>query len=90
MTEKRKDGGGKAPQKSADAGKIPATGRRKKCLSCGRPMDARYRPLCSRRSAELDLGRWFTEDYRIPTQEPAEGDEEPDGDGEQDPRADPS
>ena len=90
MTEKRKVGGGKAPKIKAEAGKIPAAGQRRKCLACGKPMDARYRPFCSRRCTELDLGRWFTEDYRIPTQEPAEGDEEPDGDSEQDPLADPS
>ncbi len=89
MTGKRKDGGGKAPKIKAEAGKIPASGQRKKCLACGKPMDTRYRPFCSRRCAELDLGRWFTEGYRIPTQEPAEGDQEPDGDSEQDPQADP-
>ena len=54
-----------------------------RCSMCGRPAVARYRPFCSRRCANLDLGRWLNEDYRIPTNEaPGEGDMEADREAE--------
>jgi endogenous inhibitor of DNA gyrase (YacG/DUF329 family) len=40
-----------------------------KCARCGQPVLARYRPFCSQRCAEIDLGSWFTERYRVPTNE---------------------
>lgn len=36
------------------------------CPSCGRPTEEKYRPFCSPRCKDVDLGRWFTESYRIP------------------------
>lgn len=39
------------------------------CPVCGKPAEAAYRPFCSRRCADVDLGRWFNEDYRIPAVE---------------------
>ena len=42
---------------------------RKPCPICGKPAEPLYRPFCSRRCADVDLGRWFTEGYRIPTVE---------------------
>ena len=36
------------------------------CPICGKPTAADYRPFCSRRCADVDLGRWLTESYRIP------------------------
>lgn len=36
------------------------------CPVCGRPGDAAYRPFCSRRCADVDLGRWLTGRYAIP------------------------
>jgi uncharacterized protein len=41
------------------------------CPICGKAADPSYRPFCSRRCADVDLGRWLTESYRIP----AKGDE---------------
>jgi endogenous inhibitor of DNA gyrase (YacG/DUF329 family) len=37
-----------------------------------------YRPFCSRRCADIDLGRWFGEEYRIPvpTQDPSAADDD--------------
>ena len=94
MTEKRNDGGGQGARKSAEVRKFAAAGRNRKCPGCGKPADIGYRPFCSKRCAELDLGRWFREDYRIATQEQPEGGEETDADAdtdsEQDPRSDPS
>lgn len=44
-----------------------------KCPICFRRLDdhieARLRPFCSRRCADVDLGRWLTETYRVPTTE---------------------
>ncbi|MCX7286717.1 MAG: DNA gyrase inhibitor YacG [Rhodobacterales bacterium] len=36
------------------------------CPICGKPVASDYRPFCSRRCADVDLGRWLTESYRIP------------------------
>lgn len=44
------------------------------CVICGKPVVARYRPFCSTRCADLDLGRWLTESYRLPTNESPEDD----------------
>lgn len=40
-----------------------------KCPTCGKPAVADCRPFCSERCANIDLGRWFNGDYRIPTNE---------------------
>ena len=48
------------------------------CPICGKERVARYRPFCSARCAEIDLGHWFTGRYAIPAEEPPEGfDDEP-------------
>ena len=53
------------------------------CPVCGKPAAAAYRPFCSRRCADVDLGRWFNEDYRIPAEETdEEADTKGDSDGE--------
>lgn len=39
------------------------------CPVCGKPTEAACRPFCSRRCADVDLGRWLTESYRIPAEE---------------------
>ena len=36
------------------------------CPICRKPADPRYRPFCSRRCADIDLGRWLTGSYVIP------------------------
>ncbi|HJU20309.1 MAG TPA: DNA gyrase inhibitor YacG [Stellaceae bacterium] len=47
------------------------------CPLCGKPAHPRHRPFCSRRCAEIDLGRWLKGTYRIPDEEPTdEGEEE--------------
>ncbi len=42
------------------------------CPICGKPESAATRPFCSKRCANLDLGRWLKGDYRIPTEEQPE------------------
>ena len=49
-----------------------------KCPICGKPTEPAYRPFCSKRCADIDLGRWLKEGYRIETEE-APTDEEPGG-----------
>lgn len=47
-----------------------------KCPVCGKPADAqKYRPFCSKRCADVDLGRWFKESYRVPTDEAPQDEE---------------
>jgi hypothetical protein len=36
------------------------------CPICRKPADARYRPFCSKRCADVDLQRWFSGGYAIP------------------------
>jgi hypothetical protein len=43
------------------------------CPTCRAPRVARYRPFCSARCAEIDLGRWFNESYSVPDEAPPEG-----------------
>lgn len=47
------------------------------CPACGRSVEwrpeSRYRPFCSERCKQIDLGAWANEEYRVTVQEdPAE------------------
>ena len=53
------------------------------CPVCKKPTAREYRPFCSRRCADLDLGRWLNGSYAIATEEPAEGDPDAARDGDQ-------
>jgi uncharacterized protein len=46
------------------------------CPICHRRTDPAYRPFCSRRCADVDLGKWLTGGYAIP----AADDDAPDDD----------
>ena len=35
------------------------------CPICGKPVEAKFRPFCSTRCQQIDLGRWLGENYRI-------------------------
>ena len=55
-------------------------GTKRTCPNCGKPATGAYRPFCSRRCQQLDLGLWLDGSYRIPTDEaPSEGEAGPDG-----------
>lgn len=54
-------------------------GGRRKCPICSAPAVHRYRPFCSQRCADIDLGRWVKGNYAIPT------DEAPDAEAPADP-----
>lgn len=46
------------------------------CPICGKPAVAAYAPFCSRRCADIDLGRWLKGGYAIPARETESVDEE--------------
>ena len=46
-----------------------------KCPICGKELeDNKYRPFCSKRCADIDLGNWFNEKYRFEATEIDEDD----------------
>ena len=44
----------------------PAAETPAKCPICGKPGQPTYAPFCSRRCADIDLGRWLKGGYAIP------------------------
>ncbi|GGF46668.1 hypothetical protein GCM10011611_61330 [Aliidongia dinghuensis] len=44
-------------------------GAAKPCPICGEPADVLFKPFCSKRCTQIDLHRWFGENYRIETGE---------------------
>jgi len=39
-----------------------------RCPNCRRDTAPKYRPFCSRRCADVDLARWMSGGYSIPSQ----------------------
>lgn len=56
----------KADKEATEGEVIPLIRKKRRCPTCGRPGVADYRPFCSKRCADVDLGRWLKEGYRIP------------------------
>ena len=52
---------------------VPLRGRR--CPICKKPADSSIKPFCSKRCADVDLGRWLGESYRIETNNVPDEDE---------------
>ncbi len=48
------------------------------CPICQKPTEKAYRPFCSKRCADVDLGRWFNGSYAVPTEDAAIGLDEDD------------
>jgi len=46
------------------------------CPICGKDPAEKYRPFCSRRCADLDLGRWLKGAYAIPAEAIDEDDDD--------------
>jgi endogenous inhibitor of DNA gyrase (YacG/DUF329 family) len=40
-----------------------------RCPECTKPAQLEYRPFCSKRCADIDLGRWIKGQYAIPVVE---------------------
>jgi len=36
------------------------------CAICGKPVEQRFKPFCSKRCADVDLNRWLSGRYVIP------------------------
>jgi endogenous inhibitor of DNA gyrase (YacG/DUF329 family) len=57
------------------------TAKTVKCPTCGKPVpwvaESRYRPFCSERCKQIDLGAWAEEKYVIPGSTPV-SDQDPD------------
>lgn len=47
----------------------PARPKAEPCPICRKPALAGFTPFCSARCADIDLGRWLTDRYAIPTPE---------------------
>lgn len=45
------------------------------CPICKKATDPKYRPFCSRRCADVDLGRWLNGSYGVPSDDPDDMDE---------------
>jgi endogenous inhibitor of DNA gyrase (YacG/DUF329 family) len=47
-----------------------------KCPICKKPSVEEFKPFCSKRCAEVDLGRWLTQSYALPEKIRDEDEEE--------------
>ena len=48
-----------------------------RCPICNKPMEAAFKPFCSKRCADIDLHKWLNEGYAVPAEEDDEpGDDE--------------
>ena len=54
----------------------------RKCPICGKPAVQASRPFCSERCRKIDLDRWRTEAYRVPSEEAPDPDAPPPQDQE--------
>jgi hypothetical protein len=63
----------------AASGKTPGP-----CPICTEAGVAKFRPFCSKRCADIDLGRWFNESYAVPAVEPPDEWDMPDAGGDPD------
>ncbi|MEO1329224.1 MAG: DNA gyrase inhibitor YacG [Pseudomonadota bacterium] len=54
----------------------PEPAPRGRCPICEKAPDPEYRPFCSRRCADVDLGRWMTGGYAAPAEEADDPDAE--------------
>jgi len=52
------------------------------CPICQRPADPAYEPFCSKRCADVDLQRWFAGVYRVPGEDQADAEPDPQPDDE--------
>ncbi|MGR3464059.1 DNA gyrase inhibitor YacG [Limimaricola sp.] len=45
------------------------------CPICGKETVQSYRPFCSKRCADVDLARWLSGGYAVPSQDPDDAEE---------------
>ena len=56
---------------------MPEPKRAPLCPVCGKPAAEATSPFCGRRCADVDLGRWFTGQYRVPAADDDEAEDDP-------------
>ena len=58
----------KPADKAPGGGRGKRDGKRRtaRCALCGKPVVESFRPFCSKRCAEIDLGRWLKGAYSVP------------------------
>lgn len=59
----------KETQATAPVGPRERAAARKGCATCGAPVTAQFRPFCSKRCADIDLGRWLLGSYATPAED---------------------
>ena len=81
MTGRPIDPANDNPAPDAEANPSPAAEAKlaRPCAICGKPQVERYKPFCSKRCADVDLGRWLNGRYAVPV---TSDDEDEDGTGE--------
>ena len=57
------------------------------CPICGKPVDAAFKPFCSKRCADIDLNRWLSGVYAVPVKEDEDEDGERPADNDNDERS---
>ena len=69
----------KAGAKPDDGGRARTNSKRRPsgCPICGAPRHTDFRPFCSKRCADVDLGRWLSEAYVVPGSASEEADDTP-------------
>lgn len=45
------------------------------CPICSKDTDPKYRPFCSKRCADVDLSRWLSGGYSVPSDDPEDVEE---------------
>ncbi|MCA0938807.1 DNA gyrase inhibitor YacG [Salipiger pacificus] len=45
------------------------------CPICAKPTDEKYRPFCSKRCADVDLAKWMSGSYAVPSEDPQDVEE---------------
>jgi uncharacterized protein len=51
----------------------PAATRAAACAICGKPVEQKFKPFCSKRCADLDLHRWLSGRYAVPVRDDEDG-----------------
>ena len=64
--ERREDARGKG---RSGTGEVTPLRPPRPCPICGRTSVRRYHPFCSKRCADIDLGRWLKGAYAVPVVE---------------------
>jgi endogenous inhibitor of DNA gyrase (YacG/DUF329 family) len=54
------------------------------CPICGKSVEAAFKPFCSKRCADIDLNRWLSGVYAVPTKDDEDEDGERPAEGEAD------